>query len=149
MYSFGKTGSEISSQAREINSNKELTIIRLRNFSRKECWTIMYGVITGPFISIPFSWIQWLSSPDFAGGTCSKQPSSKPVRRTRPTTLKSKISSMSTIETRPFWLHSCILWKEVYKNTRRMSIVLVVNVIWRSGHAIRSSILLDFPFFTI
>ena len=33
-------------------------------------------------------------------------------------TLKSKMSSMTTIETRLFWPYSYILWKVVYKNTR-------------------------------
>ena len=60
--------------------------------------------------------------------------------------LKRKISSMSTIETRLFWPYSYILWKVVNRNTRYMSIILVANIIWRSGHAIRSSFLLDFSF---
>ena len=33
-----------TSQAREINNNKELTTLCLRNVSRKECWTLVYGV---------------------------------------------------------------------------------------------------------
>ena len=40
------------------NNNKELTILRLRNVSWKECWTIVYGMGTGPLISIIYknSW---------------------------------------------------------------------------------------------
>ena len=45
-----------TSQAREINNNKELTILRLRNVSRKECRTMVYGVGTGPLISIIYNW---------------------------------------------------------------------------------------------
>ena len=48
-------------------------------------------------------------SPDLASRMCSWQASSKLVRSMRPTTLKSKISSMSTIEMRPFWSYSYIL----------------------------------------
>ena len=59
-------------------------------------------------------------------------------------TMKSKISSMTTIETHPFWPYSYILWKVVYRNTRYMCIIRVANIIWRSGHAIRSSFPLDF-----
>ena len=59
-------------------------------------------------------------------------------------TMKSKISSMTTIETHPFWPYSYILWKVVYRNTRYMCILRVANIIWRSGHAIRSSFPLDF-----
>ena len=55
MLSCGKTRSTSTSQAREINNNKELTILRLRNVSRKECLTIVYGVGTDPLISILFS----------------------------------------------------------------------------------------------
>ena len=59
--------------------------------------------------------------------------------------LKSKISSMSTIETRPFGPYSYILWNVLYGNTRHMYIILVANIIWRSGHAIRySSFFLNF-----
>ena len=79
----------------------------------------------------------------------SFKQSSKPIRSIRPTTLRSKISSMSTIETRPFWPYSYILWKEVYRNIWYMCITLVANIIWRSSHAIRSSFLLDFFFSTI
>ena len=44
MQSCGKTRlSTSTSQAREINSDKELTILRLRNVSRKECGTIVHG----------------------------------------------------------------------------------------------------------
>ena len=52
-----------ASQVREINNNNELTILRLQNVSRKECWKIAYGAETDPLISILFSWIQKLSSP--------------------------------------------------------------------------------------
>ena len=43
-----------TSQAREINNIKELTVLRSRNVSRKEC-LIVYGVGTGPLISALFS----------------------------------------------------------------------------------------------
>ena len=46
----------ITSQAREVNNNEELTLLRLWNVSRKECWTIVYGVGTGPPISIIYNW---------------------------------------------------------------------------------------------
>ena len=59
-------------QAREINNNKELTILRSRNSSRKECWTVVFGEGTGPLINIRFSWIHWLSSPDLISGMCSE-----------------------------------------------------------------------------
>ena len=45
-----------TSQAREINNNKELTIHRLRNVSQRECRTVVYGVGTGPLISIFYDW---------------------------------------------------------------------------------------------
>ena len=54
-----------------INNNRKLTILRLWNVSRKECWTIAYGVGTGPLISILFSSIHWLSSPDLTSGMCT------------------------------------------------------------------------------
>ena len=137
MQSCGKTRSMSTSQESEINvnNNKELTFLRLRNVSRRE----NYGVRCGnrPLISILFSRIHWLSFPDLTLGLCSWQPSSKPVRSIRQTTLKSKISSMSTIETRPFWLYSYIFWKAVFRNNRYMCIILVANIIWCSGHAIR------------
>ena len=53
---------------------------------------------------------------------------------------------MPMIETCPFWLYSYILWKGLYKNTRYICIILEANIIWRSGHVIRSSFLLDFSF---
>ena len=45
-----------TSQAREINNNEELTILCLGNVSRKECWTIVFGVGTGPLSSIIYNW---------------------------------------------------------------------------------------------
>ena len=36
--------------------------------------------------------------------------------------------------------------EEMYRNARYMCIILVANIIWRSGHAIRSSFLLDIYF---
>ena len=57
-----------------------------------------------------------------------------------------KADRRSKIETRPFWPYSYILWKVVYENTHCMCIVLVVNIIWRSGRAVRSPFLLDFSF---
>ena len=53
---------------------------------------------------------------------------------------------MSTIETRPFLPYSYIFWRVVYRNIMFMCIILVANIIWRSGHAIRSSFLVDFSF---
>ena len=60
-----KTRNVSTSVAREINNNKELAILRLRNASRKE--SIVFGVGTGPFF---FSRIHWLSSPDLTSGMC-------------------------------------------------------------------------------
>ena len=57
-----------------------------------------------------------------------------------------KADRRSKIETRPFWPYSYILWKVVYRNTHCMCIVLVANIIWRSGRAVRSPFLLDFSF---
>ena len=51
---------------------------------------------------------------------------------------------MQTIETRPFWLYSYILWKGMYRNTQYMCKIFEANIIWRSGHAIHSSLLLNF-----
>ena len=51
---------------------------------------------------------------------------------------------MSMIETRPFGPYSYILWNVVYGNTRYMYIILVANIIWPSGHALRSSFFLNF-----
>ena len=56
---------------------------------------------------------------------------------------------MSTIEMRPFWPYSYILWKVVYRITQCMCIIPVAYIIWRSCHAIRSSSPLDFSFTTI
>ena len=36
----------------------------------------------------------------------------------------------------------------MYRNARYMCIILVANITWRSGHAIRSSFLLDFSAFS-
>ena len=77
---------------------------------------------------------------------CSLQASSKPVRGIRLTTLKSKLSSKLTNRNASILPCSYILWKVVYRNTRYMCITLVANIIWRSGHAIPSSFLLDFSF---
>ena len=44
-----------TSQPRELNNNEKFTILRLRNVSRKECRTIVFGVGIGPLISIIFS----------------------------------------------------------------------------------------------
>ena len=74
----------------------------------------------------------------------SQQPSSQPIWIIRPMTLKSKISSMATIETHPFWPYSYILWKGVCTNTWCMCIILVANIIWRSSHTIHSPFPLDF-----
>ena len=45
-------------------------------------------------------------------------------------------------------VHHCnaakILGKVVYRNARYMCIILVATIIWRSGHAIRASLPLDF-----
>ena len=57
-----------------------------------------------------------------------------------------KADPRSKIETRQFWQYSYILWKVVYRNTHHMCIVLVANVIWCSGRAVRSPFLLDFSF---
>ena len=53
---------------------------------------------------------------------------------------------MSTIEMRPFLPYSYIFWRVVYRNIRFVCIILVANIIWRSGHAIRSSFHVDFSF---
>ena len=107
----------------------------------------VFVVGTDPLISILFSWIHWLYSPDSVRVIC--------VRNRRlwsrygawgRLSLKSKISSMSTIETRLFWPYSYILFKVVYRNTQYMCIILVANIIWYSGHAICSSFPLDFSF---
>ena len=60
--------------------------------------------------------------------------------------MKSKLSSMTTIETRPFWPYSYILWKEVYTNTRCKCIVLEANISERSSCTVRSSSFLNFSF---
>ena len=36
---------------------------------------------------------------------------------------------MLTIETRPFWLYSYILWKVVYRKTQCICIILMANII--------------------
>ena len=140
----GRTRITSTSQARELNNKLNLIIIRLRNVSQTESGTVVSSVGTGPGISILFSWIWWPSSPGLSSYMCSKP--SKPGRSKRPTTLKSKISSMSTIETRLFWPYSYISWRIVNRNTRCMCIIIVHNIIWYSGHVIRSSSLLDFTF---
>ena len=68
------------------------------------------------------------------------------LRSRRSTTLKSKIASILTVKTRPFWPYSYILWKAVYRNIRHLCISLVANIIWGPGHPICSSFLLDFSF---
>ena len=51
---------------------KELTILRMRNFSLKECWTIVYGVGKGPLISIILAELIGLYlPPDLTNGLCS------------------------------------------------------------------------------
>ena len=66
-----------------------------------------------------------------------------PVRSMRPTTLNSKISSISSTP-RSLWSYGYTLWKVAYRNMRYMCIDPVVNIIWGPGHVIRSSIPLDF-----
>ena len=55
MQSCGKTKDMSTSQAREINNIKKLTILRLGNVSRKDCGIIMSDVGIGLLISILFS----------------------------------------------------------------------------------------------
>ena len=132
-----------TSQPREINSNKELTILRFRNVSRKKCWTIVYGVWTGPVISILFSWIHWLSSPDLTCGMCWKQPSLKPLRSMTwhwggksPRCRRSKRVH--------FGYTATSFGKECIEIPSICVKIFEANIIWRSGHAIRSSLLINF-----
>ena len=129
MQSCGKTRSMSTSQAREINNTKELTIFRLQNVSRKECWTFVYCVGTSPLISIRLM-------------VCVRNSR----LRSRYGAQGHKISLMLMIETPPFWPYSYIFWRVVYRNTRHMSTILVTNIIKRSDHAMRSSFLLYFSF---
>ena len=102
--------------------HKEAPHSSLAKCQPKRMWNNSVRCGIGPLISIFFSWM-------------------------RSTTLKSKISSMMTIETRPFWSYSNILRKVLYRNIWCMFIILVANIMWCSGHAIRSSSsLLDFSF---
>ena len=55
MQSCGKTESMSTSQAREINNIKKLTIRRLRNVSRKDCGIIVSDLGIGVLISILYS----------------------------------------------------------------------------------------------
>ena len=55
MQSCGKTKSMSTSQAREINNIKKLTIRRLRNVSRKDCGIIVSDLGIGVLISILYS----------------------------------------------------------------------------------------------
>ena len=77
------------------------------------------------------------------GGVGGSKSAVTPVGSMRPTTLNSKISSISTTS-RPLWSYGYTLWKEVYRNIRYMCINLVANITWGPGHAIRSSFPLDF-----
>ena len=90
MYSRGKTKSTSPSEAREIRTVRSPSFFTCKKVSRTECGTIVYGVVTGPLISIIFSWIHLPSSPDLTSGMCLYQLSSTPVRIIRPTTLKRK-----------------------------------------------------------
>ena len=84
-----------------------------------------------------------LADLDGGGGVGGPKSAVTPVRIMRPTTLNSKISSISTTS-RPLWSYGYTLWKAVYKNIRYMCINLVANITWGPGHAIRSSFPLDF-----
>ena len=77
------------------------------------------------------------------GGVGGSKSAVTPVGSMRPTTLNSKISSISTTS-RPLWSYGYTLWKVVYRNIRYMCINLVANITWGPGHAIRSSFPLDF-----
>ena len=77
------------------------------------------------------------------GGIGGPKSAVTPVRIMRPTTLNSKISSISTTS-RPLWSYGYTLWRVVYRNIRYMCINLVANITWGPGHAIRSSFPLDF-----
>ena len=77
------------------------------------------------------------------GGVGGPKSAVTPVRIMRPTTLNSKISSIS-MTSRPLWSYGYTLWKVVYRNIRYMCINLVANITWGPGHAIRSSFPLDF-----
>ena len=90
MQSRGKTRSISTSEVCEIRTVRSSSFFACKKVSRTECGTIVYGVVTGPLISIIFSWIHLPSSPDLTSGMCSYQLSSKPVRIIRPTTLKRK-----------------------------------------------------------
>ena len=48
---------------------------------------------------------------------------------------------MPWIEKRQFWSCSYILWKVVYRNTRRNRTIHEANIFWCSGHAIQLSFL--------
>ena len=80
---------------------------------------------------------------DLDGGVGGSKSAVTPVGSMRPTTLNSKISSISTTS-RPLWSYGYTLWKAVYKNIRYMCINLEANITWGPGHAIRSSFPLDF-----
>ena len=77
------------------------------------------------------------------GGVGGPKSAVTPVRSMRPTTLNSKISSISTTS-RPLWSYGYTLWKAVYRNIRYTCINLEANITWGPGHAIRSSFPLDF-----
>ena len=79
-----------------------------------------------------------LADLDGGGGVGGPKSAVTPERIMRPTTLDSKISSISTTS-RPLWSYGYTLWKVVYRNIRYMCINLVANIIWGPGHTIRSS----------
>ena len=122
--SCGKTRSMSTSQAREINNTKELTIFRLQNVSRRECWTFVYSVGTSPLISILLRWIHISYVPLIWLMVCVRNSR----LRSRYGAQGRKISLMLMIETPPFWPYSYIFLRVVYRNTRHMSTILVTNI---------------------
>ena len=114
MYSRGKTKSTSPSEAREIRTVRSPSFFTCKKVSRTECGTIVYGVVTGPLISIIFSWIHLPSSPDLTSGMCSYQLSSKPVRIIRPTTLKRKSQPRCRRSKRVYFGHTATSFGKQY-----------------------------------
>ena len=146
MYSRGKTKSTSTSEAREIRTVRSPSFFTCKKVSLTECGTIVYGVVTGPLISIIFSWIHLPSSPDLTSGMCSYQLSSKPVQIIRPTTLERKSQPRCRRSKRVYFGHTATSFGKQYIEIPGVCIILLANIIWRSGHAICSSSLLDFSF---
>ena len=137
-YVTGKTISQVTRPTCRGEKRPSADLYPPKNSINQQIWykRRLKGKFDGGGVHI--RWQIWTG-----GGVGGPKSAVTPVRIMRPTSLNSKISSISTTS-RPLWSYGYTLWRVVYRNIRYMCINLVANITWGPGHAIRSSFPLDF-----